>query len=320
MTLLVEQAALIMTVQDQGRLGFQRFGMPESGPMDWWAHRAANRLAGNLPGEACLELGFSSAKLCLETDTLLAAAGSGYQIFVNGQPLPLWMSFLGRPGDRIALEKVSGGNWVYLAAAGGLLTPSWMGSRSMYPRAGLGQFLSAGDRLPLVLPPNGFIDLAGRSVPEKNRPKYVSAPEVLLRAIPGPHQDRFEPQSLIAFEREMFQVSPRSDRMGYRLVGPSLVHLNGADLVSQGMVLGEVQVPGDGQPIVMMPDHPTTGGYACIATVIHHDLPLLAQAEPDVARLRFRWVDVKIAQDLYRQAVEKIDNNIISEEDSWLQL
>jgi antagonist of KipI len=320
MSLLVEQPALIMTVQDQGRSGFQRFGMPESGPMDWWAHRAANRLVGNLPGEACLELGFSSVQLQLESDTLLAAAGTGYHLTINGQSLPLWMSFLGRRGDRIILEKVSGGNWVYLAAVGGLQTPCWMASRSTYVRAGLGRPLAVGDRLPLAAPPIGFTGLAGNSLPDKSQPDYIQSKDAILRVVSGPHQDRFEPESLTVFTEATYQVSPRSDRMGYRLVGPALAHSNGADLISQGMALGEMQVPGDGQPIVMMPDHPTTGGYTCIGTVIHHDLPLLAQAEPNAARLRFDWVDVEMAQDLYRQAIEKIDNGIISEEDPWLQL
>lgn len=320
MTLLVEQPALVMTVQDQGRPGYQRFGMPESGPMDWWAQRAANRLVGNPSGEACLELGFSSAQLRLESETLLAAAGVGYQLTVNGRTLPLWMAFLGRRGSLISLEKISGGNWVYLAVAGGFLTPSWMGSRSTFPRAGLGHHLTAGDRLPLALPPNGIASLAGSNVPAKNRPDYGLGAEIFLSVIPGPHNDRFDQHSLIVFEKETYQVSSRSDRMGYRLVGPSLRHLNGADLVSQGMVLGEVQVPGNGQPIVMMPDHPATGGYTCIGTVTRHDLPLLAQAEPNAARLRFHWVDVDTAQGHYQRAVDKIENGIISEEDPWHQL
>lgn len=320
MTLLIEQPALIMNVQDRGRSGYQRFGMPESGPMDWWAHRAANRLVGNDQGEACLELGFSKAIFRLEMDTLLAVTGAGYALRLNGRPLPLWMSFLGRQGDRITLEKVSGGNWAYLTVAGGFLTPSWMGSRSTNLRAGLGEPLVGGDRVPLALPANGFVRLAGRVLPVEGRPEYAPTSGITLRTIPGPHQDRFEPESLAAFTESVYQVSSRSDRMGYRLAGPSLAHHNGADLISQGMVLGEVQVPGDGQPIVMMPDHPTTGGYTCIGTVIRHDLPRLAQTEPGEARLQFRWVDVKTAQHLFREAVDTIDHGIPGEEDTWLQL
>ncbi len=319
MTLLVEQPALITTVQDQGRIGYQRFGMPESGPMDWWAHRAANRLVGNEPGEACLELGFSSAAFQLEAHALLAVTGAGYELRLNGRLIPLWMSFIGHPGDRITLEKVAGGKWAYLSVSGGVRTPSWMGSRSVYPRAGLGQPLSAGDRVPLGLVNDVLPDLAGRSLPKEARPYDDFSMETILRAVPGPHQDRFTSESLTDFTQANYQVSPRSDRMGYRLSGPTLAHRHGADLVSQGMVLGEIQVPGDGQPIVMMPDHPTTGGYTCIGTVIRHDLPRLAQAEPEKTQLRFQWVNVAAAQDLYRDAVKEIDQGISSEEDLWLQ-
>ena len=108
--------------------------------------------------------------------------------------------------------------------------------------------------------------------------------------------------------------------MGYRLSGEILGHRAGADLVSQGMAFGEVQVPGDGQPIVMMADHPTTGGYTCIGTAIQADLPLLAQAQPERTAIRFEWADVATAQALYRQMIESIDGGIQTEEAEWLNL
>jgi biotin-dependent carboxylase-like uncharacterized protein len=320
MTLLVERGALAMTVQDLGRMGYQRFGLPESGPMDWIAQRAANCLVGNPPEAACVEIGFSSAGLIAESDTVLAACGAGYRLAVGGRSLPLWLSFRVRPGERITLEKIGGGNWVYLAAAGGLLTPSWMGSRSTYARAGLSKRLGEGDRLPLALTPQAVPGLATRSLPEAGRPTYGDGEESLVvRVVLGPHQDRFDPKSLAAFLGETFHLSLRADRMGYRLEGPVLSHCEGADLVSQGMISGEVQVPGDGKPIVMMPDHPTTGGYTCIATVIRADLPLLAQAEPGQTRLRFKAVTAAAARDAYREALEKICSVYASEEDGWLE-
>jgi len=115
MTLFVEQAALIMSVQDSGRFGFSRFGLPQSGPVDWWAFRAANRLVNNPPDTAEVEIGFSNAVLQVEKEAIIAVCGAGYRIFLNEKPLPLWMAFLARKGDRLFLEKRSGGNWVTLA-------------------------------------------------------------------------------------------------------------------------------------------------------------------------------------------------------------
>jgi antagonist of KipI len=319
MTLLIERAALAMTIQDLGRMGYQRFGLPESGPMDWIAQRAANRLVGNPPEAACVEIGFSSASFVMESDTVLAVCGAGYRLAVGEREIPLWLSFRARPGERIALEKTGHGNWVYLAAAGGLLTPAWMGSRSTYARAGLGRRLVEGDRLPLALAPQDRFALAARSLPERSRPAYARGEgEVVLRVVPGPHQDRFELQSLETFQTQGYAVSPQVDRMGYRLQGPALVHREGADIVSQGMVSGEIQVPGDGAPIVMMPDHPTTGGYTCIATVIRADLPLLAQAEPGRTTLRFESVTLEAARRAYSETLEKIDTMASPEEEQWL--
>ncbi|MBG0787735.1 MAG: hypothetical protein H0S79_21815, partial [Anaerolineaceae bacterium] len=206
-----------------------------------------------------------------------------------------------------------------LAAAGGLQTPSWMGSRSTYARGGLGTPVMAGERIPVGIPEGLDDSFAIRCLPVEARPQY-QAERITLRVIPGPHQHRFTEEALERFTRAAYVLSARSDRMGYRLSGEALAHKDGADLVSQGMVLGEVQVPGDGQPIVMMPDHPTTGGYTCIATIIRADLPLLAQAEPEGTEICFEWTEVDAAQDIYRQMIKKIDGGIQTEEAAWLYL
>jgi len=319
MTLFIEQAPLLMTVQDLGRTHHQRIGLPESGPMDRWAHRAANLLVANPVGAACLELGFSSASFVAESDTTLAVTGAGYHLTLNRRTVPLWMSFRVRGGDRLELQKGTGGNWAYLAAAGGVLTPSWLGSRSTYARGGLGAPLVKGERVPLGRPPSSDTAFVIRSLPVDGRPEY-KVDEIALRVILGPHQHRFTPEALTCFTGETYTLTTRSDRMGYRLEGVALNHTEGADLVSQGMTLGEIQVPGDGQPIVMMPDHPTTGGYTCLAAVIQPDLPLLAQAQPNHTVIRFAWTDMDRAQRLYREMLTKIDNRIQTEEATWLQL
>lgn len=316
MSLVIETPAALMSIQDLGRTGYARFGMPESGPMDWWAHRAANRLTGNSPKVACLEVGFSSATLHTNEDVILAACGAGFRVWVNQCQIPLWMTFFVQKGSLVTLEKVAGGNWVYLAASGGLETPIWLSSHSTNLRAGLGKRFKKGDVLSVGPIKKQAIALAGRFLPANCRPSYKSTP--LLRAIPGPHTSLFTPESREGFWEREYLVTSRSDRMGYRLAGDALQHIHGADLISQGMALGEIQVPGDGQLIVMMPDHPTTGGYTSIATVSRCDLPLLAQAPFGEARVRFELITASEAQGLLRETVKQIDDGIQFPEEEWL--
>jgi antagonist of KipI len=318
MTLVVDLPALMMTVQDRGRSGYQRFGMPESGPMDWWAFWAANILVGNSPCCACLEVGLSDAAMHVETDTLMALCGAGFKLTINEKALPLWMAFKVRRGDSIRLEKTSDGSWVYLAVSGGFLSPEWMGSRSYYLRAGLGRPFSIGDRLACSPQAESASRLAGSTIPPDSRPDYREHPHV--RVVLGLHQFRFTGESLQAFLNSDYLLSAQSDRMGYRLSGPALGHVQGADLVSQGMGLGEVQVPADGQPIIMMPDHPTTGGYTCIGTVARVDLPLLAQARFGVSQIRFLPIEVGEAQKALKEAYRLLGSADLREEEPWLKL
>ncbi len=318
MSLYVEDAALIMSVQDSGRTGYQRFGMPVSGPMDWRAHRSANFLVGNLGGSACVEIGFSSCQVIVERDVLLSVCGAGFNLSVNGRDLPMWTAAIVKSGDILRLEKIDGGNWAYLAVAGGFETPLWLHSRSVFPRAGLGHLLIAGERLPVSVLSDHKRLLAGRSLPLTERPVYSQTPTISV--IPGPHQDRFTAEAVAAFFDGEYRLSHKSDRMGYRLKGRPLAHKRGADLVSQGMALGQIQVPADGQPIVMMPDHPTTGGYTSIGTISRADLPLLAQAQPERSVIRFRRVDTTTAVQELLRINQSLTGDIFTQEDSWLGL
>jgi antagonist of KipI len=318
MTLQVIKAALMQTVQDLGRWGYQQFGLPESGPIDWWAFRVANGLVDNPPGSACIEMGFSDASLAVEAEALLAVCGAGFELFVNQHQLPLWMSFRVRRGDQIRLVKCSGGSWIYLAAKGGLSSPAWLGSRSVYPRAGLGRQMVAGDRISLQLLPRSSSISAGRMLAPSARPAYDRHP--VIDVIAGPHLESFQPEAWDIFQTAEFDVTLQSDRMGFRLAGPVLRHRTKADLVSQGIPAGAVQVPADGQPIVMMPDHPTTGGYTCIAAVTRVGMPLLAQCQPGLSEVRFRAISVDSAQAALQQALQKMTVQTDREEDLWLQL
>jgi len=315
LSLTVEKAALIMSIQDRGRRNFQRFGMPVSGPMDWWAFRCANQLVGNAPEFACVEMGFSSARITVGRDVLLAACGAGYRLLRNNREHPLWMAFFARKGDQFQFVKSSGGNWVYLAVASGIQSQVWMGSRSVYPRAGLGHLIADGDQLPLVNGHNPDRTLAGTSIPEEARPAYSNTP--FVRVIPGPHTERFTKASQAVFWTNPFSISPRMDRMGYRLTGPVLSHKYGADIISQGLTIGQIQVPPDGGPIVMMADHPTTGGYTSIGTAIRADLPLFAQAEPGQSEIRFTPTTVADAQGSLITVCGQIGAVIDRQEESW---
>ncbi len=318
MSLMVEKAALIMSVQDIGRRNFQRFGMPVSGPMDWWAFRCANQLVSNPPECACVEIGFTSTTITVERDVLLAVCGGGYSLLRNNLEQPLWMAFFARQGDQLRFVKSPGGNWAYLAVSAGIQSQQWMGSRSVYPRSGLGRLMADGEQVPLAEGQYPERSLAGTLIPKRARPEYSNAP--VVHVIPGPHTECFNEASQAAFWENPFSMSPRMDRMGYRLTGPVLSHKVGADIISQGMVLGQIQVPADGQPIVMMPDHPTTGGYTSIGTVIQADLPLIAQAEPGHSEIRFTPATVPDAQESLHAILDRIYSEADLQEESWLHI
>ncbi|MBI1793592.1 MAG: biotin-dependent carboxyltransferase [Chloroflexi bacterium] len=308
------------TIQDLGRAGWRRFGVPASGPMDSFAFRAANLLAGNSMDAAALEIGAGEIELRALNDCVIAAAGAGYSLSVFTWTFPLWDSCFVRAGWTIRLNK-SGfpqrtadfGMWAYLAFAGGLEIESVLGSRSTYLRGhfgGLdGRLLQAGDVLRSGRPARALDELAARTLIEEARPAYNENP--MVDVILGPQTERFDEKNIQTFLSSSYKVNHLSDRMGYRLEGPRSNHIGGADLTSEGMMAGAVQVPADGQPIVMMADCATAGGYPKIASVISADLPLLAQCAPGKDSVRFRATTVEAAQEKFRALMEKMKNGIV---------
>ena len=312
------EPALIRSLQDAGRFGYQRYGVPVSGPMDWFAHQAANLLVNNNGGEACIELGLTSAVFKLTQDALIAVTGAGYSITVNQVLKPLWTALWCSAGDVLSLSKCPGGNWAYLAVGGGFQTEIVLNSSSTYLKAGLGHNLMQGEKLALKVPrPNGY-QLAGRFLPSAKRLTYKD--EVVVRGLPGLHTSLFTSDGLQTFWNGTYTITSDSDRMGYRLQGQKITHTNGADIVSQGMVLGTVQVPASGQPIVMMPDHPTTGGYTQIATVIKADLPLIAQCSVGLGRVQFEQVTLEGSHQLYSDLLANLQNGIVDDLEDWMFL
>jgi antagonist of KipI len=295
--LLVVDPGLLTTVQDLGRYGHQRVGVPASGPMDRLALVVANRLVGNDDGAATLECTIKGPRLEVREPAVVAVAGAPMGFTVNGQEAPAWTALHVRPGDVLGFQMASAGCRAYLAVAGGVDVPLVLGSRATYLRGRLGglggRALQKGDALPVGAPrAESDADRAGRTVPAALRPAYPAERE--CRVILGPQDDRFTPEGIRAFLAGPYDVTPQADRMGYRLKGPVITHARGHDIVSDGIPLGGIQVPGEGQPIVLLADRQTTGGYTKIATVIGVDIGAIGQTRPG-QRVRFRRVTLEEA-------------------------
>jgi KipI family sensor histidine kinase inhibitor len=285
--LLVESGGLLTTVQDTGRGGRRRFGLPQSGAMDSLALGVTNLLIGNGPGAAALEFTFPGPRLRAVRSVAVALGGADHAPTVNGRAAGMWTAQRLEAGDVLAFGAPRAGNWGYLALPGGVDVPEVMASRATYLPARLGghggRRLEAGDRIGCArTAPASMLHL-----PERLRPS-LGACEV--RVVLGPQEDYFTEEAVRALVEEPFQVSREFDRAGYRLDGPRLAHRARAELLSDGLLPGALQVPSGGQPIVIMPDGPSTGGYPKIGAVVRPDLRRVAQARRGET-IRFRAVD-----------------------------
>lgn len=283
------EPGFLSTVQDAGRWGWLRFGVPPSGPLDAAAFNAANALTGNAPHAAGLEITWIGPTLRVTRDALIAVCGADFELWVGRLPVPTWHSVVMRAGQVLRFGERRSGARAYLAVDGGIALPPYLGSQATYLPGGFGglegRALRAGDQLPLH-PGNGDpFARAGRAWPRAQRPPYSAAP--LLRVILGPQAEAFSETGIATLLNATYTLSPTSDRMGARLVGPAIAHAGETGIVSDGVIAGCIQAPPDGQPIIMLADHQTTGGYPKIATVIQADLPLLAQLMPG-DRVRFQ--------------------------------
>jgi KipI family sensor histidine kinase inhibitor len=312
----VIEPGLLTTVQDLGRRGYEASGVPVAGAVDAFALRAANCLVGNPPGAAGLEITIAGPVLRATSACIIAVGGADLGLRVNGQPLPPWISAYVRRGWTIEFAGRRNGCRAYLAVAGGISLPAVMGSRATYLAAGFGglggRALQTGDILPLapVAAGDHLAARAGRRLPERLLPAYADRP--VLAVIAGPQDDAFSLEGTEAFYRGEYQVSPTADRMGYRLHGPQIAHQDRpgttpGGVISDGIPLGAIQVPADRQPIVMMADRQTTGGYAKIAVVASADIPLLAQCLPGKSSVRFELTSVQDAQRRYRRLLQGLE-------------
>ena len=307
----VIDGGLLTTVQDLGRWGYQRYGVPVSGAMDTFALRAANLLVGNGEGDAALEITFAGATIRFLEDTVISVTGADLGATLGGQAAPAWAPILAPAGTALSFTETRYGVRAYLSIAGGIDVPPVLGSRATYTRSALGGLdgrrLSAGDILSNNWrePPDR---IEGRSLLAHRLPQYGHSHE--LRVILGPQDDAFTREGIATFLSATYTVTPDADRTGYRLSGPTIQHRGSADIISDGNPLGAVQVAADGLPMVLLADRGTTGGYTKIATVISADIAQLAQAAPDDT-VMFRAVTVADAHESLR-AQETILKEIVN--------
>jgi biotin-dependent carboxylase-like uncharacterized protein len=267
------------TVQDGGRYLYRRYGVTPAGPMDWTAFRTANLAVGNDQDRAAgIEIGPGVLEILCETTAPVGVAfcGGGFSWLREGQEFGPAARLILRPGERLAARPVAGA-FAYLAVAGGLDTPVELGSRATHTRSRMGgiegRMLREGDILPLLAEEAPFGE-ARIAAPWLNRDLTS------LRVVPGPQDDYFSESALAAFFAAEFRVTAATDRMAYRLDGPEIVHARGFNIVSDGIALGAIQIAGDKKPLVLMADHPPTGGYPKLGHVARADIGRLAQLRP----------------------------------------
>ncbi|SFR13209.1 biotin-dependent carboxyltransferase family protein [Desulfoscipio geothermicus] len=304
--LRIIKPGLLTTIQDRGRFHYQKWGVPVAGAMDEYALRVGNILVGNHENEGALEITLFGPEIEFLAPGLVAITGADLGARLNDLDCALWRSFRVRKGDILQFTGLRSGCRAYLAVAGGFKIPEIMGSKSTYLRGSIGgmdgRALREGDELENEIQVNN-INLTVREAPPAYR--YKPANSQVVRVILGPQHDAFTQEGIMTFLDSEYKVAPESDRMGCRLDGPAIRHKNGADIISDGIAMGSIQVPGNGKPIIMLADRQTTGGYAKIATVITPDLWKIAQAKPGDS-LRFTKVTLEQAHKIYRQ----YENNI----------
>lgn len=304
-TLRILQRGVLATIQDLGRFGYQRFGIPVAGALDCVALRLVNALVGNPQGTGCLEINYAGPALRVEAPSVRLAVVGPARLRVKKGDGGTERLACGRThrlveGDVLAIGSVDGAAVAYLAVAGGFAVEPLMGSVSTYMRAGLGPLGGGPLREGMCLP---LHRAEAPDAPDLQLGQPFDYGEGPMRVVLGPQDDLFTDEAVRTFLSATYRVGKQADRMGLRLEGPPLAHRWRADIPSDALVSGCIQVPGDGLPIVLLADHQTAGGYAKIATAISADLPRLGRLVPG-SRIMFRAVSMADAE-AARRAVER---------------
>lgn len=302
--LKVLSPGLYTTVQDLGRIGYQDIGVPVSGALDGFSLRLANALVGNAPGIAALEILVSGPTLEIAADAVrVALVGPGAHLVIGGEVMAAGQSITLLRGEVFQIVVGRQSACCYLAVEGGVAVPLVLGSASTYVRAGIGGLEGR------LLRRDDFVPLAVERAHERIElwlPRPLDAArDQQIRVILGPQQECFTEEAVTVLLSAEFRISKNTDRMGMRLDGPPLGHEDGWDIVSDAIATGAVQVPGSGQPILLLADHQTTGGYPKIATVISADLPVVGRRRPGDA-LRFAAVSIEEGEELCREGERRL--------------
>lgn len=305
----IKRPGLLTLIQDNGRYGYQQFGVPVSGVMDSFSHRVANILLGNNEDEAVLEITIVGPEIEFMENSLIAITGGNLSPALNGEPISMWESVCVKKGDILSFSGIKNGCRGYIAFAGGIQVEKVMESRSTYVKAKIGglhgESLKSGDVLKIGDLEEDLTSTKYRKLPNKYIPTYSKEFEV--RVVLGPQDDYFTENAVDKFLSTAYKVTNECDRMGYRLEGEAIAHIDGGDIISDGINFGAIQIPSHGQPIIMMSDRQTAGGYTKIANVISVDLPKIAQAKPGDS-IRFKKVTIYEAQELLKRMEENIND------------
>jgi antagonist of KipI len=310
----ITKSGLLTNVQDLGRYGYQKYGVIASGVMDQTAHRIANLLVGNDENEATLELTLLGPDMEFEKDALISICGGDLSPKIDGKSIKLWRPVFVRAGSKLKFVGCKTGCRAYLAVGGGFNVNRVMDSKSTYLRAGIGGFNGR------ALQPEDVIEIGqsnelsqqiAQVLSNKNEEKFAQvqwsiasefmtppASKPKVRVIKGRQYDWFSKDSQTKFYSELFEVTSQSDRMGYRMKGPKLELENEQEMLSEAVNFGTIQVPSEGNPIVLLADRQTTGGYPKIGQIATVDLPLMAQLKPG-DKVRFVEISHEEAQRLY---------------------
>ena len=314
MSIKILRPGLLTTIQDLGRTGYQKHGVIVSGAMDSYALRLANLLVGNEEGEAALEMTLTGPSLKFEEDSLIAITGADFSATIENESIPTWKPIYVKKGSLLQFGAVKSGCRAYVAFAGGFNLPKIMGSRSTYLRAEIGglqgRALKAKDMITLRAP----IDQSKRimrtlsqritkafatstwKLNEELIPTYKN--HAIIRVMCGSQFNDFSSESQRVFFQTPYQIATQSDRMGYRLLGETLALRHSVEMISEAIANGTIQVPPDGNPIILLADRQTIGGYPKIAQIVSVDLPLIAQVKPGEL-IQFQKIQLEEAEHLY---------------------
>ncbi|MFC3041528.1 biotin-dependent carboxyltransferase family protein [Virgibacillus xinjiangensis] len=293
----VVKPGMYTTFQDLGRTGFQRYGVPPGGAMDPFALQIANILAGNPPGTAALEVTLLGPELIACTDITIVITGADLGAQLNGRPTEMWSTRRMKEGDRLSFGKYRSGSRAYIAVSGGFDAPEYLGSSSVDGNIGIGSLLKKMDKL------NGYPQPReqGIGLARKHIPVYGNS--IRTAVIEGPHTEAFTSAGRETFFHTIHRVEANSNRMGYRLRSEQIKVREDAEIWSDAVPFGGIQVPGNGQPIILMADRQTTGGYPRIGTITSADIPNVAQLAPG-GEISFYSISVEDAQERLRRMRE----------------